>query len=54
MYTVQKVKQIPRYNTKCRGNQDNTRNIPRSISLSPLHFVLYLGKSMSFGTVCIS
>ena len=27
------------------------QNIPRSISFSPLHFVLYLGKSITFGTV---
>ena len=39
----------PRYNTKCRGKQDATRNIPRNISVSPLHFMLYFGKSITFG-----
>ena len=36
---------------KCSVKQDTTRNIPRSISFSPLHFVLYLGKLITFGTV---
>ena len=31
-------------NTNCRGKQDTTRNMPRSISFILLHFVLYLGK----------
>ena len=30
---------------KCRGNHDTTWNIPRSITFSPLHFMLYRGKS---------
>ena len=30
---------------------DNTRNIPRIISFSLLHFVLYLRKTITFGTV---
>ena len=34
---------INTYNAKCRGKQDTTQNIPRSISFSPLHFVLYRG-----------
>ena len=33
-----------------RGKRDTTRIIPCSI-FSPLHFVLYLGKSTKFGTV---
>ena len=49
-YTVQKVIQISRYNTKCRGNRETTRNIPRSILFSPLPFELYLGKSITFRT----
>ena len=36
---------------KCSGEQDTTRNIPRSITLSPLHFMSYRGKFISFGTV---
>ena len=52
VYIVQKVIQISElYNTNCRGKRDTARNIPRSISFSPLHFVLYLGKSITFGTV---
>ena len=47
LYTVQKVIKFPRYNTKCRGKGYTARNIPRSISFSPLHFVLYLGKSIT-------
>ena len=42
---------FPRYNTKCREKRDTTRNIPRGISFSPLYFVLYLGKSITFLTV---
>ena len=40
-----------RYNMKCRGKWDNTWNIPRSITFSPLHFMFYRGKSITFGTV---
>ena len=43
-YVVLKKSKFPRYYTKCRRKGDTTRNIPRSISFSPLHFVLYLGK----------
>ena len=50
-HTVQKVIQISEFNMKCRGKLDTTRNIPCSISISPLHFVIYLGKSITFGTV---
>ena len=50
-YTVQKVIKISNINTKGRGKRDSTRNIPRIISFSLLHFVLYLGKSLTFRTV---
>ena len=36
---------------KGRGKRDTTCNIRRSISFSPLHFILYRGKSITFGTV---
>ena len=36
---------------KCSGKHDTTWTIPRSITFSPLHFMLYRGKSISFGTV---
>ena len=36
---------------KCRGKQDTTWNIPRSITFSPLHFMLDRRKSISFGTL---
>ena len=44
-------KSNPRYSTKCRGKRDTSRNSPHSISFSQLHFVLYLGNSITFGTV---
>ena len=37
----------PKYNTKCRGKRDTTR----CISFSPQHFLLYLGKLITFGIV---
>ena len=37
---------------KWRGKRDTTWNIPRSITFSPLHFMSYRGKSITFGTVC--
>ena len=43
--------QIPQYNMKCRGTPDTTWNIPRSITFSLLHFMLYCGKLIIFGTV---
>ena len=47
-----KQSKFPRYNAKCRERkQDTTRNIPQSISFSPLHFAIHLGKLISFGTV---
>ena len=36
---------------KCRGKHDTTWNIPLSITFSPLHFMLYRGKAIIFGTV---
>ena len=36
---------------KRRGKRDTTWNIPRSIKFSHLHFILYRGKSIAFGTV---
>ena len=38
---------------KCNGKHDTstTWTIPRSITFSPLQFMLYCGKSISFGTV---
>ena len=34
---------------KCSGQHNTTWNIPRSITSPPLHFMLYNGKSISFG-----
>ena len=36
---------------KCRGKRDTAWNSLRSNSFSPLHFMLYLGKPITFGTV---
>ena len=47
----EKQSKFPRYNLKCRGKHDTTRNILRSITPSPLHFMLYRLKSITFGTV---
>ena len=47
----EKQSKFPRYNIKCRGKPDTTWNIPRGITFSLLHFILYRGKSISFGTV---
>ena len=46
-----KYSKFPIYNTKSRGKRDTTRNIPRMYLVSPLHFVLHFGKSITFGTV---
>ena len=40
------------YILKCSGKHYTTWNIPRSITFSPLHFMVYRGKSIAFGTVC--
>ena len=39
---------FPRYNMKCSGKHDTTWNFPRSVTFSPLHFMLYRGKSIYF------
>ena len=36
---------------KCSGKHDTTWTFSRSIMFSPLHFMLYRGKWISFGTV---
>ena len=43
---------ISAYNIKSSGKHDTTWNILRCITFSPLHFMLYRGKSISSGTVC--
>ena len=50
---LEKQSKLPRYNMKCRGKSDTTWTIPRSITFSPLHFMLYRGKSIIFGTVYV-
>ena len=52
VYTVRKVIKISAYNIKSSGKHDTTWNILRCITFSPLHFMLYRGKSISSGTVC--
>ena len=47
----EKQSKFPQYNMKCRGKPDTTWNIPRSITFSPVHFMLYRGKSITVGTV---
>ena len=42
---LEKQSKFPRYNMKCRGKRDTTWNIPRSITFSPVHFMLYHRKS---------
>ena len=51
--TVLKVllSQFPRYKMKCRRKRDTIWNIPRNITFSPLHFMLYRGQLITFGTV---
>ena len=41
---VRKTIQISGYNMKCRGKPDTTWTNPRSITFSPLHFMLNRGK----------
>ena len=48
---LEKQSKFPRYNMKCRRKPDTTWNIPRSITFSPQHFMLYRGKSITVGTV---
>ena len=45
---LEKQSKFPRYNMKRRGKRDATWNIPQSIRFSPLHFMLYRGKSFTF------
>ena len=42
-YTVPKVIDFPRYNTKCSGENKIQGAIFRVVYRFPLHFVLYLG-----------
>ena len=43
---------FPRYNMKCILKHDTIHEIFRIVSrFPPLHFMLYRGKSISFGTV---
>ena len=42
---------FPRYNMKCSGKHDTIWNIPHSITFFPLHFMLFRGKSISFGAM---
>ena len=42
-YTVPKVIDFPRYNTKCSGENKIQGAIVRVVYRFPLHFVLYLG-----------
>ena len=48
---LEKQSKFPRYNMKCRRKPDTTWNIPRSITFTTQHFMLYRGKSITFGTV---
>ena len=50
-YIVQRVVNISEIycNTKCNGKRATSRKILRSILFSPLHFVLYLEKSITVG-----
>ena len=50
---VPKVIDFPRYNTKCRGENEILRGIFRVVSCFPLHFILYLGNLDSFFEQCI-
>ena len=43
--------EYPRYNIKCLGKRDTKWTFPRCITFSPLHFMLYRGKSITCGTV---
>ena len=43
VYTVPKVMDFPRYNTKCSGENKIQGAIFRVVYRFPLHFVLYLG-----------
>ena len=45
---LEKQSKFPRYKMKCTGKRDTTWTIPRSITISPLHFMLNRGKSITF------
>ena len=45
----EKYSKFSRYSMKCNGKHDTTWNIPRSITFSPLHFMLYQGNRFPFG-----
>ena len=45
---------FPQYKMKCRGNPNTIWNIPRNITFPLLHFMLYHGNSITFGTVVCS
>ena len=47
---LEKQSKFPRYNMKCRGKPYTAWNLPHSITFSPLNFMLYRRKSISFGT----
>ena len=48
---LEKQFKFPRYNMKCWGNPNTAWTIPRSATFSPLHFMLYRRKLITFGTV---
>ena len=48
---LEKESKFPRYNMKCWGNPNTAWTIPRSVTFSPLHFMLYRRKLITFGTV---
>ena len=50
---LERQSRFPRYtgNMNCRGKPDTTWTISRSITFSPLFFMLYRGKSITFVTV---
>ena len=53
-YTVPKVIDFPRYNTKCCGENEILRRIFRVVFRFPLYFLLYLGNLDYFlDSVCI-
>ena len=44
IYTVRKVIDFPRYNTKCIGDNEILRGIFHVVYCFPLHFVLYISR----------
>ena len=45
---LEKQSKFPRYNMKCRGKPFTTRTIPRSITFSPLHFILHISRKVDY------